>query len=85
MGRIRKDCYQGFGSTDITILLHLEVWALVETVDLVMVNHDLDIQENPDSDYSFVDPSNHHASVRMTQKYSLQEGSICPEPTKLPA
>jgi len=37
---------------------------------------DLDIQENPDSDYNFVDPSNHHASVHMTQKQpSLQEGA----------
>ena len=35
MGWIRKDCYQSFGSTGISILLHLEVWALVETVKLL--------------------------------------------------
>ena len=34
MGWIRKDWYQSFGSTGISILLLLEVWALVETVDL---------------------------------------------------
>jgi hypothetical protein len=37
--------------------------------------HDLDIPENPDSNHSFVDPLNYHASVRMTQMYSLQEGA----------
>ena len=68
-------------------LLHCMETKRVQVTDLVRAHpdldtldmqynhyiHDLDIPENPGFDCSFVGPSNHHASVHMTQKCSMQE------------